>query len=322
MPGSDTKSGKTTTAKSRERASLAPPTRSNPCEHPTKLGILLTLLFLCLDSFVVGGDLVSTIPPNQQIPDLPFHLYQGYLVIVEGRIGNLDHQNLLIDTGTSPSMIDKSTAEKLALKGTMGGISLFNKNLAAERVVLPGLQIGGLQRRNLQVMVADFSKIANGMGTHLDGVIGLDVLGARSFTIDYKKQHISFHASHESHSASFSAGPQFITVNFNTGNRELHLLVDTGTPHLVIFKRALDDLEYEWSSTTGTGQNISGLVSYRNIVLPKAALGAENVGPQRASVVIDQKNVEAGYDGLIGLSLLRPSQLSFDFDHQLLGWSN
>jgi predicted aspartyl protease len=202
------------------------------------------------------------------------------------------------------------------------GISLFNKNLAAERVVLPDFQIGRLERRDLQVIVADFSKIADGLGTHLDGVIGLDVLGAHSFTINYKTQRMSFHSSHERHSAPFSAGPQFITLNFDIGKRKLRLLVDTGTPRLVIFKRALEDLDYEWSSTTGAGQNLSGVVLYQNIILPKATVGGENVGPQRASVVVDQKNIETAYDGLIGLSLLRPSQLSFDFDRQVLGWSN
>lgn len=336
MPGCDFKSGKPsagkpsagktiagkTTGPSSPLASVPSLACSKHRKHHTKPWLLLTVLLLSLGTSALGGDLVGTIPRNEQLPDMPIHLYQGYLVIVEGRIGNLDHQNLLLDTGTSPSMIDKTTAEKLGLSGTISGISLFNKNLPAETVLLSDLQVGPLHRRDLQVMVADFSKIASGLGTHLDGVIGLDVLGARSFTIDYKKQRISFHASHERHSVPFAAGPQFITINFNTGNRQLHLLVDTGTPHLVIFKRALDDLEYEWSPVTGTGQNISGVVSYRNIILPRAALGTENVGPQRASVVVDQKNVETAYDGLIGLSLLRPSQLSFDFDHQLLGWSN
>lgn len=282
----------------------------------------MAVLSVMLSADAWAGDLVRTIPKDEQIPDLPFHLYQGYLIVVEGRIGNLDHQNLLLDTGTSPSMIDRTTAKKLGLSGTTDGISLFNKEISAQRVVLHDLQIGLLRCSGLQVMVADFSRIASGMGMHLDGVIGFDALGGRSFTIDYKKQRISFHASHERHSTRFALGPQFITINYNTGNRELHLLVDTGTPHLVIFKQALPNLDYEWSPSTGTGSNLSGTVSYRNITLPAATLGTENVGPQRASVVVDQRNVEAGYDGLVGVSLFRPSQLSFDFEHQILGWSD
>jgi predicted aspartyl protease len=322
MPGCDIQSARASGDPYSKAAPVVAQAQTERRKHQKPSIVLLAVLLSGLVVPASGGDLVSVPPRKEHLPDIPFHLYQGYLVIVEGRIGNLDHQNLLLDTGTSPSMIDKNVAGRLGLQGTSSGISLFNKNLSAESAVLPDVRIGSLRRQNLPVMIADFSKIANGMGTHLDGVIGLDVLGAQNFTIDYRKQRISFHASHQPHSTSFTAGPQFITVNFSLANRQLRLLVDTGTPHLVIFKRALDNLDYEWSPVTGTGQNISGVVSYRNIILPKASLGNENVGPQRASVVVDEKNAETTYDGLIGLSLLRPSQLSFDFDHQLLGWSD
>jgi predicted aspartyl protease len=290
--------------------------------HYRTFGSVLVIFSLALWAHASGGDLVGTIPKNEQVPDLPFRLYQGYLVVVEGRIGNLDHQNLLLDTGTSPSMVDASIARKLGLHGKSDAIALFNQNVPAERVVLRDLQVGPLRPRDLEVMVADFSKLASGMGMHLSGVIGLDALGSRSFTIDYKKQRILFHASPQRHSAPFSAGPQFISVSFNTGNRKLHLLLDTGTPRLVIFKEALQDLDYEWSPATGLGKNLSGAVSYRNIVIPGATLGTANIGRQRASVVVDQKNLQSEYDGLIGISLLQPSQLSFDFERQVLGWSD
>src|SRR5579871_3219174 len=270
-----------------------------------------------------AGDLTIPAPPKKQsISDIPFSLRQGYLIVVEGRLGNLDHQNLLIDTGTSPSMIDKSIAEKLGLRGVPGDLSLFNKQLAAEMVMLSEVQLGPLHRSNLPVMVTEFSKIARSLGTRIDAVIGLDVLGAMSFTIDYQKSRILFRASQERHVASFAAGPQFLTVNLTTHGKELHLLLDTGTPRLVLFRDALRDLDYDWSAVTGTGENVSGTVSFGTIVLPQARLGREDVGPQRVSIIANQKGADANYDGLIGLALLRPKQISFDFERQILGWTN
>jgi predicted aspartyl protease len=268
-----------------------------------------------------AGDLTVP-PPKNQISDIPFTLYRGYLIVVDGRLGNLEHRNLLIDTGTSPSMIDKSVSAQLRLQGTTRGLSLFNKSLTAESVTLPDVQIGPLHRRDLPVIATDFSKVEAGLGTHIDAVIGLDVLGTTSFTIDYQKRRISFHASLERYSASFTTGQQFITVDLKAGNRQLHLLLDTGTPHLVLFRRALHNLDYDWTALTGTGQNISGEVSYGTIILPQTRFGSEDVGPQRASVVASQQNIENDYDGLIGLSLLHPKRLSFDFDREVLGWSN
>jgi predicted aspartyl protease len=284
---------------------------------------LFAVLQCTLCALAFGGDLTTVAPPPKGgSADIPFDLYQGYLIMAEGRIGGLAHQNLLIDTGTSPSMIDKSVAARLGLQGVSSGISLFNKNLPAEGVVLPSLEFGPLRRKNLQVMVADFSKIAHGLGTHIDAVIGLDVMGATNFTIDYQKHRISFRASEQRHSAAFTAGAQFITVSLKAGNRQLHLLLDTGTPHLVLFKDALQNLDYDPTSQTGSGQNISGNVSYGTVILPQARFGTEDVGPQRASVVASRHTPENTVDGLIGVSVLRPKRISFDFDRQLLEWSN
>ena len=276
-----------------------------------------------LPAMCLAGDITVPSPPkNAQAGEIPFSLRLGYMIVVEGRVADLDRLNFVIDTGTNPSMIDKSISEKLNLKGIQRGLSLLNKDLASETVMLPNLELGLLHRANLPVMVADFSKIGKGLGVRVDGIIGLDVLGATSFTIDYQKNRILFHASHERHSASFAAGPQFITLNLKTGTRELRMLLDTGTPHLILFSDSLRNLDYDWSAANGTGQNISGRVAYATIILPGAKLGGEDVGPQRVSVVASQKSAETNYDGLIGVAFLHPKQLSFDFDRQLLGWSN
>ncbi len=285
--------------------------------------ILAAFLPFLLSALALGGDLTSgSPPPKERITEIPFTLYGGYLIVVEGRIGNLDHQNLLFDTGTSPSMIDRAVSAKLGLQGATSGIALFNKSVSGERVILPQLEVGPLQRRSLQVMVTDFSKISASVGTRVDAVIGLDVMGATSFTIDYQKHKIYFRSTQERHSAPFTPGPRFITVDLKTGGRQLRLLLDTGTPHLVLFKSALTNLDYDPSVVTGSGQNISGTISYGNIVLPQARFGNDEVGPARASVVASQENGGAEYDGLIGLTMLRPKRLSFDFEHQILGWSN
>lgn len=271
--------------------------------------------------FAQGGDLTTTIP-KERAPEIGFNLYEGYLVVVEGRIGDLDHKKLLLDTGSSPSMIDKGIAEKLGLKGVPRGLALLNKNLDAQSVMLPSVDFGPISRRNLSVMVADLSKIGKSLGTHIDAVIGLDVIGATSFTIDFQKRRMFFHASEERHSASFTAGPQFIAVKVKTGNRQLRLLLDTGTSHLVLFRNALHNLDYDWTAVSAAERSISGVASYGTVVVEKALFGTDDVGPTRASVVAGEQNVDRDFDGLIGIALLRPKRLSFDFDRQLLAWSN
>ena len=284
---------------------------------------LLAVLNLSLCAVGVGGDLTVRTPrPTQPVSEIPFKAYQDYLIVVDGRIGSLEHQNLLLDTGSNPSMIDRNVSAKLGLQGASRDLSLFNKRVSSENVTLPDLQCGPLRRQNLSVMVADFSAISRGLGTRIDAVIGLDVLGAINFTVDYAKRRIFFGtASVEHHTVPFTSGEQFITVNVKSGGRQLHLLVDTGTPHLVLFASGLRGVDYVPTSVVGTGHNASGNVRFGAVVLPQAKIGTLEVGPQRASVVERQQDFANDLDGLMGLSCLRPKRISFDFERQLLGWS-
>jgi|SRR5579863_5545224 predicted aspartyl protease len=284
---------------------------------------LLAVLNCSLCGISFGGDIPLRAPsPKRPAAEIPFKAYEGYLIVVDGRIGTLEHQNLLLDTGTNPSMIDRSVSAKLELQGTSRDLSFFNKNVASESVTVPDVEFGPMRRQNLAVMVADFSAISKGLGTRIDAVIGLDVLGATNFTVDYGKRRIVFGALAERHTAPFTAGPQFITVNVKSGGRQLHLLVDTGTPQLVLFESRLRGVDYVPISVSGSGHNASGDVRFGTVVLPQATIGTFEVGPQRASVVESQRNFANDLDGLMGVSCLHPKRISFDFERQLLGWSD
>jgi predicted aspartyl protease len=276
---------------------------------------------LCVLSF--GGDTgVRTPGSTGAIAEIPFKAYQGYLIVVDGRLGTLEHQSLLLDSGSNPSMIDRSVAAKLGLKGISRDLSFFNKSVTSESVTLPEIQFGPLRRQNLQVMVADFSAIGRGLGTNIDAVIGLDVFGGTNFTVDYAKRRISFGATAQHHTAPFSSGSQFITVNLKSSGRQLHLLLDTGTPQLVLFENHLRGVDYMQTGVFGSGKNASGDVPFGAVVLAQATIGTFEVGPQHASVVTSQKDFASDLDGLMGVSCLRPKRISFDFERQLLGWSD
>lgn len=285
-------------------------------------GALLVLnCNLCL--FVFAGDFsVRKTNPLVPLAETPFKLYGGYMIVVDGRIGNLDHQNLLLDTGTNPTMIDKSVCLKLGLLGVPRDLSLFNQTLVSESAVVPEVQFGPTRRRNLQVMVADFSKVGNRLGIRIDAVIGLDVLGGTSFTVDYVKQQIFFRASPQRHTVSFTSSPQFIGVNITSGRRQLHLLLDTGTPQWVLFENHLRGADYVSSARTSSGNNISGEVPFYAVTLLQASIGTQQVGPQKASVVTSHQGIANGFDGLFGISCLRPKRISVDFERQVLGWSD
>ena len=72
---------------------------------------------------------------------LPLRLYWGYLVIVEGSIGNVQKLNFLVDTGAYPSVVDQKIAHDLGLAEEPGRVNLSNKSVQTRVVVLPSLTV-------------------------------------------------------------------------------------------------------------------------------------------------------------------------------------
>ena len=44
---------------------------------------------------------------------VPFRVYRGHFIVVEGSLANLTKQNFVIDTGVSPTMINQRVAQSL-----------------------------------------------------------------------------------------------------------------------------------------------------------------------------------------------------------------
>ena len=76
-----------------------------------------------LSSLVSFESLQGSQPPG----DLPFQLVQQHLIVVKGSIGGLQGLNLLIDTGTIPSMLDKRIAGKLRLHAEPSVLAAFGR---------------------------------------------------------------------------------------------------------------------------------------------------------------------------------------------------
>ncbi len=292
----------------------------------TIAGIVAPLLLVILHGDPCVSETKDFVPERlpsaaAQPIEIPFTLYDGYVIVVDAQIGDLQHKRLLLDTGTNPSLIDRNVSTELGLRGSVRDLALFNKSVAAERVTLGSIQIGPIRTKNLQVMVADLSGFAGDLGTRIDGVVGMDVLGANSFTIDYRKKRILFGALAQRHTTPLSSAAQLVTVEVKAGGKTLKLIVDSGTPQLTLFQDRLQDLDSVSTPIIRRGRNLSGTVVCHTIILPSTKIGTDALGPQRASVVTIQKDVPKEFDGLMGLSFLHPTSVSFDFERHVFGWS-
>jgi predicted aspartyl protease len=253
--------------------------------------------------------------------EIPFRLYKEFIIVVQGSIGDLDQLNFLIDTGTNPSVVDKRITKKLHLNGYKTKLPVVSGEITSSEVLIPSVSIGPVVQPAVRMAVEDLAMLERELGIRIDAMIGLDVLGGRSFRIDYEAHSITFGPanSNAAGGTTFQSEPPFVTVEVKMNRQALHLLVDTGSPELVLFESHIGDRLRSLAGVIRTSRNLNGEISLREVQLSETELGNSSFGARRAYVASGRNNA-VGFDGLLGVSALHVRQVSFDFERRLFTW--
>lgn len=274
--------------------------------------LVILAVFLLLPRLVVSAEATG---------EVPFKLYRGYVIVVRGSIGNLKNLRFIIDTGAAPSVVDVEIARKLHLTGRRERVSVFNRSLDTERVVVPNVDLGPLHADALPVVVRDLGFAEEALGTRVDAMIGFDFLRKSSFTIDYKAKKLVFGRVDSSMFViPYQAGADYVVVEMRIQQQRVMLLVDTGASGLVLFEGAARVPPGSFSDAgTRVWSNMGGAVQVRRVRLLDAYLGPVPWGPREAFILKDVgANSPAGVHGLLGVASLKLRRLGFDSRRQIL----
>jgi predicted aspartyl protease len=253
--------------------------------------------------------------------EVPFELYQHHLVVTKGSIGQLNGLDLLIDTGTIPSVVDGRIARKLRLQTESSRLVAFGQEVAIQSAVVDGFRIGSLQSGPVPAAVGDLSYLK---GVHVDAIVGLDVLARTSFSIDYRTRVLRLAAEGQLESvAPLEIVWPFLTVRMTVAGQPVRLLVDTGSPDLVLFKTrmpaALSNPPWKGDQTV---QYAAGAARLMRLELRQAGLGAD-IWDKLPAWALDRatNGYPPGIDGVLGVTALGCQRVRFDFERGELGWS-
>ena len=267
----------------------------------------------------IPGDAISPISPTEHVTEISFQSYNN-LIIVRGSIGSIKDLNIILDTGTNPTTVSRHIAERLNLRGNSELQMTLDGMIEVQSVVLPRIQMGGLCADSVPGVVQDLSFLNQKLGIAVGGIAGLDVLSRSNFTIDYQKRKILFgRLAATTKSVPFDRRTEFLTVKAKIDGHEVQLVVDSGTPGLLIYRNRFEPSLERHHFDGALVETASKTTRSKWFLASSVSLGKENLG--RRSVVIANSDHPGGdFDGLLGLVNLGFHRVTFDFKNSLLGW--
>lgn len=279
----------------------------------------LVLLPLCLPN-----PAWTTNPPQADLIHsrsvVPFKLYAGYLIVVEGRIGNVGNLRFALDTGVTHSVIDRKLASKIAVARRSGKVVNFDKTVLSDWVEVPKVQFGPIEVARLSMMVSDL-RYFQSFATGVDAVIGLDLLRLSDFSIDYDAHKVFFGPIDTTGGVPMSSDLICLSVQVLVGNSKLQLLLDSGAQALVLYEdRLLDRVPQLRIEGELEGVSMGGFVHAKKAAVPRARLGTTDLNGTVFLVKAPSGNVLPGIDGYLGIAALKARRIDFNFETKTLAW--
>jgi hypothetical protein len=252
---------------------------------------------------------------------VPFLLRDGYLIVVEGRIGAQGHLKLVLDTGATHSVLRPDVAkEQTSLRRTVRIVNLDHV-LTEELAEVPDFELGPIRIPLLPVMLNDLSYLRESV-PGVDGLIGLDVLQGRSFSIDFGLRKITFGSPRSLRfSATMEVNEAYLAVEVRLLNRPVRLLLDTGVSAILLYRDRLGDRLPELRVDQQVrGASLGGAASLEVVMLPCIRLNGTEL--RRRAVLL--RNSPSGLlpriDGYLSLTALGARHFSFDFERNTFSW--
>jgi predicted aspartyl protease len=249
---------------------------------------------------------------------IPVTVYRGFLVVAEGQFGGeAAHRNFIIDTGTSPSIVNIGVARHLGLPLSQAKLSAIGRQSETFAATVPQIRLGPLQADSVPVLVTDLSSVERDLNLPIAGILGMDVLARISFRLDYGNRLMEFgEIDPAGIPVSLSTGADLPIAEVKVSGKVLHLLVDTGSDRLVFFgAKSAAEFSPNTANNLLQGNSVASSVPVRAVSSLEFELNGRHFR-QNAYFVPDSE--EPLFDGLLSVRSLGIRVLSLDADRRVV----
>lgn len=259
---------------------------------------------------------------SQPTGEVPFELVRSCLVVVRGSLNGVKGRNLLIDTGSNPTVLDAETARTLGITGGAADLLTLQGHIQADNALLSSVTVGPVTAKSVPVFIADLSHSLKDIGIRIDALVGLDVLKGTDFVIDYRSERIIFGAApHYRDSIPLEIDPPFYLVAIQIDGKPKRVLIDTGAEGLFIFRTRNPTEPIAAKVLPRNASHVSLGHNRVEVEIPEVRLGTLERKRQRAYVEETPQPSSTDFDGLLGPLALGIFQVVFDFHNRKLGWN-
>jgi predicted aspartyl protease len=252
---------------------------------------------------------------------LPFRLVSGYLIQVEGRIGDQTHLKFILDTGATISIVGQRVVEKLKVDERPAQSFNFDRTLQWKTATLPQVQFGPIRAGNVSVLVGDLAHYSEFAGK-ADAIIGMDLLQLGDVAIDFAAGALIFDPTpQKTYVAGGDPMSKCLVVELQVQDRPVHLLVDTGLPGILLYEERLrkrvPSLRTAGSLKSAT---MGGRTHVKQGTLPDVVFGHRTREVPVLLLPSPAADTLPGIDGIVGISALQAHRVHFDFSSKTLSW--
>lgn len=240
-------------------------------------------------------------------------IYRGFLVVAQGQFGGaLAHQNFVLDTGTSPSIVNSRAAKELGLATKSWAMTTVGKTVPTQSAVLAELEFGPIRASSLRVQVHDLSRLERDIGIPVAGIIGLDVLSKCSFRLDYDRMRIDFgEVSDEGIPVSFDEHTGIAVARAALDGRPARMLVDTGSDRVALLGNDLEEARFALHGTSQRGWALTDAnIEVQVLLAPDISLGGQHFALKRAYFI--RGGTDPAFDGFLGVRALGFRAVAYD----------
>jgi predicted aspartyl protease len=282
--------------------------------------VALSLLYVCVLLLAHESDARAATPGIEQntSASIPFDLRDGFLIVVDGRIGAMEHLKFIVDTGASHTVVSQAIANRLSLARRPGAVIDFQRKVPVEWARFPEIQIGPVVATDTRMMVGDLARYSE-FAHDVDAIVGLDLLSrCERLQIDYEARVVRFEKrdTFSGHRRSESNG---LLISVTLQNQPMHLLIDTGFQGIALFERRVHARVQRLTVRDRAVAQVGALIG-EEVRLPELRVGHEQTNARVFLIRGKTEVVPDTIDGYLGPRALHAKRIEIDFASMMFRW--